>query len=122
MSLEIHDRSASAALRAEIPYTADTGETLVNETFGPNNIRRLKTGTLDPRPMAIQNGRPLASEFSLERNGFLFIEHHTAVEDFFDPQQLERVYYPEVAALIKKVSGAARVVVFDHTLRSGNES
>ena len=26
-----------------IPYTIDTGEKLVNETFGPNNIRRRKT-------------------------------------------------------------------------------
>ncbi len=31
-------------------------------------------------------------------------------------------YYPEVEALIKKVSGASRVVVFDYTLRSGDEA
>ena len=32
------------------------------------------------------------------------------------------MYYPEVEALIKARSGAARVVVFDHTLRSGSEA
>ena len=32
---------------AEIPYTADTGEKLVNETFGPNNIRRRSSGTIE---------------------------------------------------------------------------
>jgi hypothetical protein len=31
------------------------------------------------------------------------------------------VYYPEVEELIKRESGAARVVIFDHTLRSGEE-
>jgi len=43
-------------------------------------------------------------------------------ENFFDADELKRVYYPEVEALVKKVAGAARVVVFDHTLRSGDEA
>ena len=59
---------------------------------------------------------------SLERNGFVLVEHKTAVKDFFDRQQLETIYYAEVEALIKKMSGAKRVVLFDHTLRSGNEA
>ena len=116
------DQLFSEALTTEMPYTADTGEKLVNETFGPNNIRRRRTGTEDRRRVSIQNGRPLAGRFSLDENGFIFVEHKTAVTDFFDTQQLESVYYPEVEQLIKKVSGAARVVVFDHTLRSGDES
>jgi hypothetical protein len=107
---------------ADIPYTVDTGEKLVNETFGPNNIRRRKNGTVDPRPMIIRNGRSVADGFSLDRNGFVFVEHKTAVKDFFDRQQLESVYYPEVERLIKSASGAERVVLFDHTLRSGDES
>jgi hypothetical protein len=32
-------------INAEIPYTVDTGEKLVNETFGPGNIRRRYEGT-----------------------------------------------------------------------------
>jgi len=112
----------SEALTVEMPYTVDTGEKLVNETFGPNNIRRRRTGTVDRRRVSIQNGRPLAGRFSLDENGFIFVEHKTAVTDFFDPQQLESVYYREVEQLIKTVSGATRAVVFDHTLRSGDES
>jgi len=116
------ERLVSEALTVEIPYTADTGERLVNETFGPNNIRRRRTGTEDRRRVSIQNGRLLAGRFSLDENGFIFVEHKTAVLDFFDARQLESVYYPEVERLIKTVSGASRVVVFDHTLRSGDES
>ncbi|MGH2397630.1 MAG: CmcJ/NvfI family oxidoreductase [bacterium] len=115
------DQLFSEALTVEMPYTADTGEKLANETFGPNNIRRRRTGTEDRRRVSIQNGRPLAGRLSLDENGFILVEHKTAVTDFFDTQQLESVYYPEVEQLIKKVSGAARVVVFDHTLRSGDE-
>lgn len=109
-------------LAAGIPYTLDTGEKLVNETFGPNNIRRRKTGNHELKPMAVRNGRLLAGEISLERTGFVLVEHKTQVGDFFDPQQLESVYYREVGQLIKRESGASRVVIFDHTLRSGDET
>ncbi|MGH7797094.1 MAG: CmcJ/NvfI family oxidoreductase [Candidatus Binatia bacterium] len=109
-------------LTVEIPYSVDTGENLVNETFGPNNIRRRKTGTNDLRSMTVRNGRMLTERFSLDENGFVFVEHNSKVADFFDAAQLQSVYYPEVEQLIKAVSGASRVVIFDHTLRSGEEA
>ena len=105
---------------AHIRYTADTGEPLVNETFGPNNIRRRNSGAEEERKVSISNARQ--AECSLERNGFELVEHRTAVKDFFDPDELKAVYYPEVERLIRSRSGAARVVVFDHTLRSGDEA
>src|SRR5689334_23079596 len=106
---------------AQIAYTIDTGEKLVNETFGPNNIRRRTQGSLEPREMTIENGRALANELSLDANGFVLVDHPTRVADFFDRRQIESVYYPEVVELIKRVAGAARVVVFDHTVRSGDQ-
>jgi hypothetical protein len=115
-------QSETEAVVAELNYTIDTGVKPVNETFGPGNIRRRTTGEHEERPMAIRNGRPLKDEFDLEVTGFEFVEHRTGVRDFFDAEELKRVYYPEVEALVKKVSGASRVVVFDHTLRSGDEA
>ncbi len=109
-------------MQAEIHYTVDTGEKLVNETFGPNNIRRRTSGSERQHPMEIRDGRPARKEFSLDENGFVFVDHNSAVKDFFDPQQLESVYYPEVERLVKELSGAKRAVVFDHTLRSGDEA
>jgi len=116
------DFQASLALmRAGIHYTMPTGEKLVNETFGPNNIRRRSSGAESVHQVEVRDGRPLAPTFSLDRNGFVFVEHKTAVKDFH-AEPLEKVYYPEVAALIKEISGAKRVHVFDHTLRSGDEA
>lgn len=110
------------SITVDVPYTMDTGENLVNETFGPNNIRRRRTGSDDLCKMTIRNGRLLADSFSLEKHGFKLVEHKTKVANFFDESQLKSVYYPEVEALIKRESGAARVVIFDHTLRSGEEA
>jgi len=107
-------------MEAEITYTAATGEKLVNETFGPNNIRRRSMGTEERHRMEIRDGR--GQDFSLDVNGFEFVRHASRMEDFFDPGQLKAVYYPEVEALVRQVAGAKRVAVFDHTLRSGDEA
>jgi len=112
----------AAEITADLTYTVDTGEKPVNETFGPGNIRRKTTGTVELHPVRIRDGRPLARQFNFERNGFVFVEHRTAMRDFFDAEELKSVYYREVEELVKKISGAARVVVFDHTLRSGDEA
>ncbi len=106
----------------DIPYTLNTGETLVNETFGPGNISRRRQGQIESRPMPMENGRPLAATFKLEENGFVFVDHKTAMQSFFDEQELKSVYYREVEDLIKRESGATRVVLFDHTLRSGDQT
>src|SRR5256714_2182720 len=107
-------------MEAEITYTRDTGETLVNETFGPNNIRRRTSGAEERHTMSISDGR--AAQLSLDGNGFVLVEHRTAVKDFFDAEELKSLYYREVEELIKRISGAKRVVVFDHTVRSGDEA
>ena len=108
-------------ITAQIPYTVDTGEKLVNETYGPNNIRRRRTGTHSLQPMSVEDGRAAAAELDLERNGFVLVEHRTAMQNFFDAEELQSVYFPEVARLITETSGASRIVIFDHTLRSGDE-
>lgn len=110
-----------AAVPADIPYVVDTGEKLVNETFGPNNIRRRRTGTQEAKRVDVQNGRLHLERFSLDKTGFILVGHATSVDDFFDPQQIQTVYYPEIERLIREVSAARRVVIFDHTLRSGDE-
>ena len=60
----------------------------------------------------------MLSKFSLDTNGFVLTEHETAVKDFYDPEEVKSVYYPEVERLIKRVTGAERVVVFDHIVRN----
>jgi len=107
-------------ITADIPYTADTGEKLVNETFGPGNIHSRRAGSREFKRMTVRNGRRVADSLSLDNQGFVFVEHRTKVSDFFDAAQLKSIYYPEVEQLIKDAAGASRVMVFDHTLRSGD--
>src|SRR5581483_10208806 len=56
------------------------------------------------------------------RNGFRFVRHDTAMVDFFDEAEVRSRYYAEMEALVKAESGASRVVVFDHTLRTADDA
>lgn len=116
-----NDESDISGTTAVLTYAVDTGEKPVDETFGLGNIQRRQSGATEQRTVDISNGRPLLHEFSLDQNGFVLVEHPTAVTDFFDVDQLKTVYYPEMERLVQATSGASRVVVFDYTLRSGDE-
>lgn len=109
------------SVTAAITYTVDSGEKLINGSFESVTEGRLNTGTYERKPMRIANGRGDA-DLGLETSGFELVDFPTNVTDFFEPSQLETIYYPEVIDLVKRMSGASRVVVFDHTLRSGDES
>lgn len=68
--------------------------------------------------MLIQDVRPLASELSLDHEGFELRRHRTAALDLYDDATVENVYYPEIEALLRGVTGASRVIIFDATRRS----
>jgi hypothetical protein len=116
------DSAADAdVVAATVNYTVDTGEKLVNETFGPGNIHRRASGAYDARQVQIRNAR-LEPALSLDAHGFVLVRHPTAVRDFFDGDEVRTVYYAEIDRLVRQQSGAARVHIFDHTLRSGDEA
>jgi hypothetical protein len=73
--------------------------------------------TYDAHVMAIHDMRPIQHELDLDREGFGLIEARTAVKDLWDDDEVRRVYYPECEALIKELTGASRVFVFDHVQR-----
>ena len=76
----------------------------------------------DRRTMAIRDARRLDRPPSLDREGFALARHATAVEDLWDEQAVKAVYYRELEALVRAVTGAERVVAFDHNLRSATKT
>jgi hypothetical protein len=111
--------TAPDTIEATLNYIVNNGEKLFTQTGGPGSVDVRAGGTPDPRQMAINNAR--GRDFVLDRDGFRFVRHDTKVADFFNEDEIKRVYYPEMEALIKAESGAKRVVVFDHTLRTADD-
>jgi hypothetical protein len=70
----------------------------------------------------IHDARPIAKDFSLDRQAFILTHHDTKVRDFYDEEELRATYNAEVEALVKRETGAAKVVVFDHTVRTADRA
>ncbi|KAH9024074.1 hypothetical protein EDB85DRAFT_2150768 [Lactarius pseudohatsudake] len=56
-------------------------------------------------------------EAALDKNGFQFFHHPAKHTSFANDEEILREYYPESIELIKQLTGASRVVLFDHTVR-----
>lgn len=110
------------AIEGVLTFAVDTGEKIINETMGAGDMSRRRTGVVEKKATKIRNGRSLRDTFDLETQGFEFLDHRSEMADFFDSKELKSIYYKEVEALVKQRTGASRVHVFDHTLRSGDEA
>jgi hypothetical protein len=104
-------------VQAALNYLIDTGEKPATYSRQLGSERK---GKYQEYTVNIYNGRPIADQFSLEREGFVFVKHDTKMRDFYDEGEVRSVYYRETEQLVKETSGATRILVFDHTLRSAD--
>ena len=111
----------TTVVEAPLVYSVHTGAKPVNETGGKDGLMRSTTGVYEKHLMRIADGRAHRERYRLDECGFELVDHPTAVRDFFDQDELRAVYYPEMERLIAATSGARRVHVFDHTLRSSDD-
>ena len=115
------EKAESGTVHATLNYIFDTGVKPVAESYGPGiGLLRHNTSTFDPQVMPIRDGR--RERFLLDDSGFVLVDHPTTMKDFYDADELRAVYYPEMERLIAGQSGATRVHVFDHTLRTSDEA
>ena len=70
----------------------------------------------------VVDGRRLATEPRLDKEGFILKSHLTKVRDFYDDHEIAGIYEDEIKSLLKAETGAARIEVFDHTRRSASET
>jgi hypothetical protein len=113
--------TAPETIEATLNYIANSGEELFTYTGGPGSLDVRTGGTPDPHRVVLHNARRAGEGATLDREGFCFVRHDTRMVDFFDEDEVRRTYYPEMEALVKAQSGAKRVVVFDHTLRTADD-
>jgi hypothetical protein len=116
------DVQAPQTIEPVVNYILNDGSKLITYVGMPGLQETKSSGTPDPHKVVMHNGRLRQNEFKLDVDGFRFVHHDTKVQNFFDEAELRRVYYPEMEALIKAESGARRVVVFDHTLRTADDA
>jgi hypothetical protein len=81
-------------------YLAPMAEKPMNLTYDPPPGVPRSTGIPEPHVMRIHDARPVAGRLTLDGEGLALVEHRSAVKDFYDEDELRRVYYPEAERLV----------------------
>jgi hypothetical protein len=84
---------------------------------GSRETRRANTSFQD---VDILDARPRldAGEIDLDRSGFTLTNHATKITDFRDKDAVAETYYPEIKDLVRRVTGADRVFMRGHLIRT----
>jgi len=108
------------AVEAEVNYLAPGIDQPFIYAYKPPPGMPRGNIVLEPRRVVIRNARPLVPQPSLDREGFLLRRYATEIVDFYDDEEVKRVYYPEVEELVRDATGASAVVMFDHIRRNSS--
>ncbi|KAI2617192.1 hypothetical protein GGR54DRAFT_641295 [Hypoxylon sp. NC1633] len=71
----------------------------------------------DPHTVHITAVNGKEANYTLDKNGFQYHRNVAQEKDFVDDDHIKAVYYPETEQLLKDVTGASKVFIFDHTIR-----
>jgi hypothetical protein len=115
-SMDTHTRAALTHVEGTLNYLANTTERpayYINPDRSTPPTRPAQTKHTVP----IYNGRDAVEQLLLDQQGLMLTKHETKVTNFYNPEEVKTVYYPEVEELVKKLTGATKVVAFDHNVR-----
>jgi hypothetical protein len=79
-------------------------------------------GSFESHKLPIRNAHPVVQNLSLDREGFALATHHSTVQNFYNDEEVRRVYYAEAEKLLTELMGAIKVVVFDHNVRDARRA
>jgi hypothetical protein len=117
MGLQNEKIAALSFVMAELNYLAPPRDRLRTYTFEPPSGEPKSNIVSEPHCLPIHDLRPISETVSLDREGFSLARQKSSVKDFYDEDEVKRVYYPEAERLIKDITGADRALIFDHTVR-----
>lgn len=109
-------RPAHGEVEAELTYLSHADVKPVTYYTADNDLPR-RVGPYHRFRVMIKGGRDIATELSVDRQGFALLRSPSVVRDFYDDDEVRTVYYSETEALVRSVTGAKRALVFDHTIR-----
>jgi hypothetical protein len=114
-------QSRLAGVEAELNFIIADGRKPFSHQYDPPPGQPVRSHEYATHRVFIQDGRPVADTFSIDREGFAPVPHATKVADLYDEAQLRDHYYPETETLLKAETGASKVLIFDHTIRSSHQ-
>ena len=122
MASDLQPDTPLPSVRTTVQFTEDDGTTPVSIVREMGSGPDSRKGKYVDHEILIYDGRSIAKDLSLDRQGFTLTQFPTAVNDFYDEDEVRSVYYPEMEKIVQQATGCSKVVVFDHTIRVADET
>ena len=110
---QLRPRDGAGYIDVVLPYVVP-GESAI---FYPGD-REASYWPVEDHNVRVHDARAEIDRLSLETTGFVLKRRPTAVKNFNDSAEVRAVYYPEIEALVKELTGAKRVLIFGDIVRS----
>src|SRR5436189_5711541 len=91
-------------VEADLHYLGPTAQRPRYYAYEPDGGDAPPVMPLEPHRMQIHDLRPISQALGLDVQGFALAEHRSTVRDFWDDEEIRRVYYPEAESVIKQVT------------------
>jgi hypothetical protein len=118
MATEATEQAGVRTVEATINYVARGS--FINRRFVAPGVEH-NTGRYEAHPVEVRDGRALREELSLEVQGFRLADRPSAVTDFFDREQVDRLYPGEVVEIVRSLTGATRVAPLGWMIRTSGD-
>ena len=107
-------------MKANLKFLANLDEPLVYIPSKGGGDETDHVGNFTMREVNVHDGRTGKISSDLDAEGFVLVLQETAVDDFYDDEQVNSTYHDEVRKLLTEMTGAARVEIFDDTRRTSS--
>ncbi|KAG2059523.1 hypothetical protein BDR06DRAFT_874318 [Suillus hirtellus] len=105
---------------AELAYftpPSDGSRPFTTINADPATGQRARNWKNEEHTVEIENVRGKESDYTLDTAGFQYVTKPSKHSAFINDEEIRGEYYPESIELLKDITGASKVVLFDHTVR-----
>lgn len=110
--------SANKNVKANFNYTKDVEKRTELYFYDSDAAKDIHEPGDAAHEMTVHDGWYRADDFSIDKEGFSVESFKTEYQDWEDEDSVRKNFYPEIVEFVKKTTGAKRVLVFDHTIRT----
>lgn len=107
-------------IKASLKFLANLDEPLVYIPSKGGGDTTDHVGNFVMREVDVSDARRELPSSNLDAEGFCLVTQATAVDDFYDDDQVKSTYHDEITALLTNATGASRVEIFDDTRRTSS--
>lgn len=106
-------------LQTEVQYILPSSR--INRRYvGPEG--QINISEYESVAIVARDARAMADKITFETHGFALRQHASAVTDFGDRDQIDRVYVPEMTRFLADVTGGQKVIPFAWMMRTSSPS